>query len=207
MRTVVAQVLPMIALSLASFSHYLLKHTGCFSISLENKPYEARNGRFLTKFAQKKMGKGVSQFAPFFLLENVNILNFCDAKRYFSRCYGVFCVFRVHHFHHFSPFSSLTHLHLLTVSFSLLFSSLHLLSVVFCCLCCVSVLCCCRPFSLFCVVAASAALLSLLLPSVLVLLLPPVSAVVATRAVAAVAACGSCVFLSGRFSFLGNFSV
>ena len=83
--------------------------------------------------------------------------------------------------------------------------------MVFRCLCCgrfLFVLCCSRPFfSLFCAVtaaAAAAALLLLLLPSLLVLLLCCswlLVVAIAARAAAVGAAGGSCVFLSGCFSF------
>ena len=106
-----------------------------------------------------------------------------------------------------SPLSlpSLSLLHLLSLSSSLLFCSplrglpLSLLWSFLVCLVLFS-----SFFSLFCAVTAAAALLLLLLPSLLVLLLCCswlLVVAIAARAAAVGAAGGSCVFLSGCFSF------
>ena len=108
----------------------------------------------------KKTGRGVSQLAPFFLLENVVYFEISTCKKpLFPDATAFFCVFEAHRFHHFSPFSSLTQLHFLSLLFSPLLSSsllssppLSVVSVVslFCAvvvfLLCVVLLRCCRCF-------------------------------------------------------------
>ena len=75
------------------------------------------------KISQKN-GKGRFTISSF-LMENVVFLKFQCVKGTFFRCHGVFffCVFEAPDFHHLFPFSCLSHLHLLSLSSSLLFSS------------------------------------------------------------------------------------
>ena len=153
----------------------------------------------------KKTGRGVSQLAPFFLLENVVYFEISTCKKpLFPDATAFFLCFRVHHFHHFSPFSSLTQLHLLSsplLSSSLLSSPLSsLLSRS------LSLSPLLSPLSsLFSLSPLSSPLLFSPLLSVVFRCLCCVCAVVGARA-AVVAPGGFCTFLSGCFSFLGNFS-
>ena len=149
----------------------------------------------------KKTGRGVSQLAPFFLLENVVYFEISTCKKpLFPDATAFFCVFGYIIFiisppslpsHNFTSSPLLSLLSSPLLSSPLLPSPLSLL-----CLCSVllssffSVLCCCVAVAVSAVGARAVA---------------PVSAVVAARA-AAVAAGGFCTFLSGCFSFLGNFS-
>ena len=131
---------------------------------------------FLTKCSKKREG-AFHNLPRFFLLENVVYFEFSTCKKpLFPDATAFFLCFRVHHFHHFSPFSSLTQLHLL--SSPLLSSSL---------------------------LSSPLPLLFSPLLSVVFRCLCCVCAVVGARA-AVIAPGGFCTFLSGCFSFLGNFS-
>ena len=123
-----------------------------------------------------------------------------------------FRVFRVNYFHPFSPFSSLTHLHLISVSVSLHFPSLPFASLLFSSLLFSSLL------SLFTSLLSSpwssvVSVVSLFCADVVLFSVLCCRCFCRRRScccscfLLSSAAGGSCVFLRGCLSFLGNFSL
>ena len=105
-----------------------LKPTGCFSISLENKPNLTRNGRFFDNIC-KKTGKGVSQLARFFW-KMLYILKFCNVKGTFCPMLRRFSVF-FGYIIFITSLPSLPSLIFTSSQSSLLFSSLLFSSLLF----------------------------------------------------------------------------